>query len=216
MDDMPQLLPPIVIVDRWSTARIGLRSVLCEWWKCAVLEVADLQELSALRGTALSLLIIGTDPITTGLDHVVQRLRRSFPAVPLVLWCSEAQDIHLEMARRLGLNGCLFRTSDLRTIRAVVSVALTGDCHYPRCPPGKSHDLSVLGPRELVVLRWVMHGLRNKEIADRLCLSEKTVSAHKQRALRKLGITSAWHLRPSVEPLAQVMPHATARRPSSR
>ncbi|WP_416054089.1 helix-turn-helix domain-containing protein [Kerstersia gyiorum] len=32
--------------------------------------------------------------------------------------------------------------------------------------------------------------MRNKEVSGRLCLSEKTVSAHKQNLFRKLGVRS--------------------------
>ncbi|HBO6004951.1 TPA: response regulator transcription factor [Pseudomonas aeruginosa] len=196
MDDITPTSPPIVVVDRWSIARVGLTAVLSKWWHCPIQEVETLQELSILRGRVLSSLIICTDSITMNLDHVVKRLRRDFPSVPLVLLFGEEEHMHLQIARKLGVNGCLFKSSDQRTIRAVISVALTGDCHFPRHKAGMRHDFSVLSSRELIVLRCVMEGLRNKEIAVRLFSSEKTISAHKRSALRKLGVSSEWHLRP--------------------
>lgn len=196
MDDISPTSPPIVVVDRWCIARVGLTAVLSKWWHCPIQEVETLQQLSMLRGRVLSSLILCVDSIPTGLDHVVKRLRRDFPTVPLVLLFGEEEHIHVQLARKLGVNGCLFKSSDQRTIRAVISVALTGDCHFPRHQVGMRHDFSVLSSRELVVLRYVMEGLRNKDIAARLFSSEKTVSAHKRSALRKLGVSSEWHLRP--------------------
>jgi DNA-binding NarL/FixJ family response regulator len=45
-----------------------------------------------------------------------------------------------------------------------------------------------LTPRELEVLALLADGLHNSEIADRLFLSEKTVSHHVSAILRKLGV----------------------------
>jgi DNA-binding NarL/FixJ family response regulator len=47
-----------------------------------------------------------------------------------------------------------------------------------------------LTPREVEVLRLVVDGLRNAEIAERLYLSVKTVDHHVSAILRKLGVRS--------------------------
>jgi DNA-binding NarL/FixJ family response regulator len=48
-----------------------------------------------------------------------------------------------------------------------------------------------LSTRQREVLRAMMLGLRNKQIAWRLTLSEKTVKMHRSILLRKLGVTSS-------------------------
>lgn len=53
---------------------------------------------------------------------------------------------------------------------------------------------SPLTGREWEVVRLVGHGCRNKEIAERLCISEPTVKAHLQRIFHKLDI----HNRPQL------------------
>jgi two-component system nitrate/nitrite response regulator NarL len=45
-------------------------------------------------------------------------------------------------------------------------------------------------PRELDVVRLVMAGLRNKEIAERLAIGEGTVKIHLHRVYEKLGVDS--------------------------
>ena len=46
----------------------------------------------------------------------------------------------------------------------------------------------VLSPRETEILRKVVDGLSNKEIADRLCISKYTVGNHINTIFRKLGV----------------------------
>ncbi len=66
--------------------------------------------------------------------------------------------------------------------------------------------IASLTPRELEVLRCVITGARNKQIAAHLGITEKTVKIHRARAMEKLGVTSVAELvqscqRAAVEPL---------------
>ena len=49
----------------------------------------------------------------------------------------------------------------------------------------------VLTDRELEVLRWVIGGARNKQIAAHLGIAEQTVKIHRGRVMKKLGL-STW------------------------
>jgi DNA-binding CsgD family transcriptional regulator len=52
--------------------------------------------------------------------------------------------------------------------------------------PARVESLGIT-PRELEVLRLIAEGLSNKEMADRLCVSENTVKTHTSRLFDKLG-----------------------------
>jgi DNA-binding CsgD family transcriptional regulator len=62
---------------------------------------------------------------------------------------------------------------------------LDGASVKPEAPPGK-----VLTPREVEVLRCIARGLNDKEIADRLFLSQHTVHRHVSNILSKLDLPS--------------------------
>ena len=51
--------------------------------------------------------------------------------------------------------------------------------------------LKTLSPRQLEVTKMVSSGLRNKEVAAELGLSEKTVKMHRGLAMEKLGLSSS-------------------------
>ena len=47
-----------------------------------------------------------------------------------------------------------------------------------------------LTPREFEVLRFVVMGLLNKQIAAEMDTAEKTIKVHRGRVMQKLGVTS--------------------------
>jgi FixJ family two-component response regulator len=50
--------------------------------------------------------------------------------------------------------------------------------------------LAKLTAREREIMRFVVAGKMNKTIADELCISIKTVEAHRARVMQKLGVDS--------------------------
>ena len=57
-----------------------------------------------------------------------------------------------------------------------------------------SKRIKTLTPREYEIMRYVISGLLNKQIADRLSISEETVKIHRGRVMHKLGIVSITEL----------------------
>jgi LuxR family maltose regulon positive regulatory protein len=53
--------------------------------------------------------------------------------------------------------------------------------------------LALLTPRETEVLELISEGLRNRDIAERLFITEVTVKVHVRNILRKLGARSRAH-----------------------
>ena len=56
--------------------------------------------------------------------------------------------------------------------------------------PAVGHPLDALNPRELEVLEQLSMGLRNRQIAERLNISENTVKFHVANILGKLEVAS--------------------------
>jgi len=64
----------------------------------------------------------------------------------------------------------------------------SGSRSASRTPDPSAATGPVLSPRETEILRKVVDGLSNKEIADRLCISKYTVGNHINNIFRKLGV----------------------------
>ncbi len=63
--------------------------------------------------------------------------------------------------------------------------------------------VGVLTPQELAIARLVASGLTNKQVAERVFLSHRTVAAHLGQIFRKLGITSRAALRDALTDLGE-------------
>ncbi len=62
-------------------------------------------------------------------------------------------------------------------------------CSTARPVPGRT-STATLSAREREVLACIMEGLHDREIADRLCISPRTVQSHVLAILNKLGARS--------------------------
>jgi non-specific serine/threonine protein kinase len=76
----------------------------------------------------------------------------------------------------------------------------------PKPPPVKSAPDTVLSRRQLEIARLIAEDLTNRQIADRLFLSERTVETHITNMLNKLGLNSRIQLS---RWLAELPPGAT-------
>ena len=111
----------------------------------------------------------------------------------------EVLDFYAGRAIRAGANGFVSKRKDLGEIYNAVEMILTGYSFFPSetlsfinhlgSRTGAAVDMP-LSNREVTVLRYLANGLSNKEIADQLLLSNKTISAHKSNIFSKLGVQS--------------------------
>ena len=65
--------------------------------------------------------------------------------------------------------------------------------------PGERDALGELTPQQRRIVVLAGHGLSNREIADRLFLSPRTVSSHLYRSFPKLGVADRYQLRDVID-----------------
>ncbi|WP_250005137.1 response regulator transcription factor [Actinoplanes sp. M2I2] len=74
-------------------------------------------------------------------------------------------------------------------------------------PAAAEQPAATLTPQEYEIARLAAGGLTNKQIADRLYLSHRTVGAHLYRIFPKLGISSRAGLRDALTAYESATPH---------
>lgn len=123
-------------------------------------------------------------PGMSGLEYL-RRLREERSRLPVVLMTGHA-DIPLAVeAMRLGADDFIEKPFDLPRLDAALREAAAR-----RAPPDGDAlaRIATLTPRERQVLERVVAGRLNKQIADELGVSIKTVELHRHNMMSKLGV----------------------------
>ncbi|MEU7689917.1 helix-turn-helix transcriptional regulator [Microbispora hainanensis] len=100
-----------------------------------------------------------------------------------------------EAANRCGreqpvLTGPAARPTSATDMTAAVTEHVVTESLMPSGPPGGLPGAALLTERERQIARLVSEGLKNREIADRLYVTQKTVEMHLSRIFAKLGVSN--------------------------
>jgi len=142
-------------------------------------------------------------PVMDGLQALSEIGKRRLDARVIVMISNDEREKAVR-AVRLGARGILFKDADpallpksIRKVYAgevwidnpILSQALESLLTRPQAPsvPAETRDMKLSG-REMEVVRCVAMGLRNKEVADKLGVSEATVKNHLTSIYTKLGV----------------------------
>jgi len=193
----------ILIADDHTLVRAGMRALLeSEPGMEVIGEAADGVEAVAQAGKLEPdvILLDLVMPRKDGIQAITEICETDSDARILVL-TSYTDDEKVFPAIKAGALGYLLKDSEpselLQAIRSVhagepslaptVARKLMRELQQPPARPLSKHPLS---EREVQVLRLVAQGMTNKEIADRLVVSERTVRAHVSNILNKLHLAN--------------------------
>ncbi|MFB2668643.1 response regulator [Shewanella xiamenensis] len=134
-------------------------------------------------------------PQLDGLE-VIERSKK-LPAPPLILvLTAQPSDYFVTRCIQAGASGYVSKQKDMTEVIHALRAILSGHSYFPIINNGNIYDHSnsneselirKLSTREMAVLQQLAMGLSNKEIADRMLLSNKTISTYKTRLLEKLN-----------------------------
>lgn len=183
----------MLIVSASPFVRLGLRAILKEMGVASVLyETHTMREAESYIAPDLDLVIM--DPEMPDMNPIlfVEQVRRQAEQAPILFFGGRSATLYASLAMKLNVDGYLGDLTDEKTIVATIRTVLGGMQCFPRREVAEalSRKVQALSRKELTVLLLLRQGLRNKDIAQRLFLSEKTISAHKQKVLHKLGVNA--------------------------
>ena len=193
----------VLIVDDHAVLRYGLKSLL------------DLQEEIELVGEAANgqeaveqvrqlvpdvVLMDLAMPEMDGIE-ATRRIRALSPSTKIVVLTSFRDDENVFSAIKAGAMGYLLKNIGPADLVKAIVAAYHGETQlHPEIakqlmdefilkPTQPATPIGELTGRELAVLRLVAQGQRNRDIAQNLVISEKTVKTHVSNILSKLHLT---------------------------
>jgi DNA-binding NarL/FixJ family response regulator len=130
-------------------------------------------------------------PNMSGLD-ATRRILEKFPETHILMLSMHSEDTWVHQALDAGAHGYILKSAvdmELVTaIRRVVAGEIVLDPQVSRTTNLKGEGKSRLTVRELEVLKLIVAGKSNKEIAIDLDLSANTVAVHRANIMDALGI----------------------------
>jgi len=196
------LVTRILIADDFTLVREGLKKVLDAKPDLEVVaEAADGAEAvdKALRNDVDLAILDISMPRMTGIQAAAELHRRK-PELRIVILSMHDSDQLLFEALKAGASGYVLKSgADTDIVDAVRSAMLGQSFLYPSAVTTLVRDyvdhgghgdeqFDVLTPRELDVLKLIAEAHANREIAELLFISVKTVERHRQNILGKLGM----------------------------
>ncbi|MEU7740699.1 response regulator transcription factor [Nonomuraea sp. NPDC049158] len=198
----------VLVVDDQVLIRAGLAALLRAAGLEVVGEAADGEEAVRLAAEVKPEVILMDIrmPGINGITATERILAAAEGAPPKVLILTTFDlDEYVFNALRLGASGFLLKDTPPERLIAAIHTVVSGDIllapvatkrlieAFADPPPAVETPPPVLDrltSRETEVLGLVGHALSNKEIAERLSVSEGTVKTHLNRLMAKLGLTS--------------------------
>jgi two-component system response regulator NreC len=142
-----------------------------------------------------------TMPIINGLE-ATKSIRERLPSVKILILTMHDTDQYLSGMLEAGASGYVVKTAASNELITAIREVYEGDVHlYPsiarmlvedylekvKAGEGEKGAYPGLTPREQEILKYIAEGKQNKDIAELLYISTRTVQAHRTNLMIKIG-----------------------------
>lgn len=145
-------------------------------------------------------------PVLDGIS-AVQRIVKINKDIKVVMLSMHDEDKYMMMADQAGASGYLLKNIDREEFLHAIEMIASGEKYYSKAIPEVILERIVskqyqsdgkykneLTSREVEILKEISKGLTNKEIGDKLFISDRTVNAHRTNMMAKLQAKNAVEL----------------------
>jgi len=187
----------IMLVDDHAVVRSGLSAFLSVNPDLELVGEAENGEQAVVRAGILKPDVILMDLMMPVMDGVAatRAIKKQHPEIQIIALTSFQEDELVQNALKAGAVGYLMKNVTARELAAAIRAAKEGKMTLsPEAAQAlvratqQAQETEALTEREREVLRLMVDGLNNAEIAERLVVSLSTVKYHISNILMKLGV----------------------------
>lgn len=186
----------ILIVDGNPLMRVGLRGALERHADLLVdADVADFQAaLLACRSNEVDVVVLDHGASGFGLLETVSTLKQQYPALAIVISYVSCTPLEIVQLAQAGAGGFIAKNAEPKEFASAIRAVVNGGAYFSAVisarlmrefPSGASVNPYGLSAREIDVLRLLVSGYNNKDIARFLSISVRTVESHRLRLRKK-------------------------------
>ena len=195
----------VFLVDDHSLVREGIKHVITRHFADAVVyEASNFSEASTIAEQQQEFDIVLLDFLLPDIDgtECIEKLRLLLPTSPILSLSSVDDSKIIGKAMNSGIQGFIHKSSKADIMTSAINLILSGGIYFPPelfrgkqvtgtdssfKNPAKSFELT---SRQRDVLKGLVDGKSNKEIAVTLNLSEATVKTHLVGLFRLLDVSN--------------------------
>ena len=190
----------ILLVDDQGIVREGLCSLLSAKPDLEVVGEAENGQMAVEQALSLRPDVILMDIRMPVMDGVaaIQTLTQQAPDIKVLVLTTFDEDEYVVRAMQQGAKGYLLKDTPSEELAAAIRAVHKGYTHLGpglfdkviSAPPmvNPPPEFEELTPRELEVLQLIAAGKSNREIAQALCISVRTVKNHVNSILKQLNL----------------------------
>lgn len=195
----------ILIVDDHVVVRSGLRSLLDGKHDMHIIgDAADGAEAISLATELHPNVVLMDLSMPHGKDGMTatRELKALLPETAVLILTMHDDGEYLFRAIHAGASGYILKSAPYEELITAIQTIAKGDAYlYPAATKRLMHEYleklrqgentgtyELLSEREQEVLVWIAKGYSNKEIAEQLVISVKTIESHKSHLMEKLGL----------------------------
>lgn len=193
----------LVILDDHTLFRIGFCQVLKNEGFEVVGEYSNFSQLKQLVPNLQADLVFVDISLEdeSGLD-VAKYIKHVNPKLKVIILSSHKEEFYVINALETGVNGYMHKTVDTVELVKGINKVLKGGTFYSQEISGlliesayhQGRGATFLTPKEKEVIRYVIEGYSNKEIADKMNISPRTIETHRANVLSKFNLKNTTEL----------------------
>ncbi len=190
----------VLLVDDHDLVRTGIRKILNEVAGIKVVAEARTGEEAVKLSRKLHPQVVLMDVKMPGIGgfEATRKLLRMDPDIKVLVLTTCNNDLYPARLLQIGAAGYITKGSTMdemvQAIRAVhsgqryISPEIASRLAFRHVTDKNETPFDSLSERELQVMLMITKGTKVQDIADKLCLSPKTVNSYRYRIFEKLGV----------------------------